>query len=102
MLILICVTTTKFKEMDPVGTELLSEEEKEKLVHLAVMVERGDVPIEALHKLFKVRSKYADAIILFWQEYNDITRALVNKIMIHLTREYLELCLQLSPDEEDE
>ena len=89
-------------EVRSVGTELLTEEEKEKLVHLAVMVERGDVPLEALHKLFRVRSKYADAVILFWQGYNDVTRKLVDKIMLHLTRDYLELCLQLSPDEEDE
>lgn len=82
--------------------ELLTEEEKEKLVHLAVMVERGDVPLEALHKLFKVRSKYADAVIVFWQNYNDVTRALVDKIRLHLTKEYLELCLELSPDEEDD
>ena len=82
-------------------TSELTIEEKVILVNIAEHIIEGKIPLQRVTQLFMSSSDITNSILQFWLTFNDTTKQVVSLINTELAKQYLELCYDLSEDDQD-
>lgn len=73
---------------------MLTKNQQESAINLAMQVETGTADFEEILKRFKEYPNLATNIITFWFGFNDMTRNALNRIVTYKCQRHLEKCLR--------
>lgn len=74
----------------------LTKEQKATAINLAVMVECGHITPKKVLQAFQQDLTVAKAILAFWNEFNPMTKNVLNIVKMENGRQYLKACYQLN------
>lgn len=74
------------------GVDMLTEDIKKQLVNTAMRIEIGEIPIDHVIQVLDKNPVEALEITAFWQNFNDMTKRVVELLAIEKSRQHLETC----------